>query len=216
MIRRAGRVALLSVLLAGLTAAGASAQSPTDAPRDREATPADKSKLWLVAGGAATTLRGDCQDCEQPGAFLHTGSIFAAAGRRMNARMDAGVEVAWVPAETASGNQIRATFVLAAAQFRPWQSRGFILKAGMGMTFVRNWVYDGTGIQPPVTSKALGLTYGAGWTFRRHSRAGLQVLGTQHVAALGDFQTGSGSLGTGLIENVVGNFWSVGAAIVIR
>jgi hypothetical protein len=212
MIRRAGRMALLIAVLTGLTAAGASAQSPATA----EATPADKSKLWLVAGTAATTLRGDCQECEQPGAFLHTGSLFVAVGRRMNERMDAGVEAVWVPAETATGNQIRATFVLAAAQFRPWQSRGFILKTGMGMTFVRNWVYDGTGVQPPVTSKALGLTYSAGWVFRRHARVGLQVLGTQHVAALGDFQTGAGTDGPATIENVVGNFWSIGAAIVIR
>jgi len=93
----------------------------------------------------------------------------------------------------------------------PWASRGFFLKVGMGMTLVRNWVYDGSGVQPPVRSKALGLGYGAGWVFRPHARAGLQVLGTQHVAALGDFQTA-----TGPVENVVGNFWSVGAAVVIR
>ena len=37
------------------------------------------------------------------------------------------------------------------------------------------------------------------------------MLGAQHVAALGDFQTAGGT-----VENVVGNFWSVGAAIVIR
>ena len=81
----------------------------------------------------------------------------------------------------------------------------------MGMTFIRNFVYDGTGTLPPITSKALGLTYGAGWTFRHTSRVGLQIFGAQHVAALGDFQTGGIT-----IENVVANYWSAGAAIVIR
>ena len=211
MSGRTGRIAVLTIALAGFTAAGAGAQTPSTAAGAAEATAADRSKLWLVAGAAATTLRGDCQDCEQPGAFLHTASLLAGAGRRVNDRMDAGVEVMWVPAESASGSRIRSTFILAAAQFRPLKSRGFFLKAGMGMAFVRNWVFDGSGVQPPVTSKALGLSYGAGWVFRRHARAGLQIAGTQHVAALGDFQTT-----TGPVENVVGNFWSVGAAIVIR
>ncbi len=82
----------------------------------------------------------------------------------------------------------------------------------MGMAFVRNFVYDGTGTQPPITSKALGLGYAAGWAFRRSDRVGLQMFGAQHVAALGDFQTGGGAIAT----DVIANFWSVGAAIVIR
>jgi len=211
VIGRSGRIAVLVIALAGLTAAGAGAQTPAAAGSGGEGTPADRSKGWFVAGTAATTLRGDCQDCEQPGAFIHTASVLAGAGRRINDRMDAGAEVFWVPADSPSSSRINSTFVVATAQFRPWQSRGFFLKAGMGMAFVRNWVFDGTGVQPPVTSKALGLTYSAGWVFRRHARAGLQLMGTQHVAALGDFQTT-----TGPIENVVGNYWSLGAAIVIR
>jgi hypothetical protein len=59
-------------------------------------------------------------------------------------------------------------------------------------------------------SKALALSYGVGWTFRRTDRLGLQVFGAQHVASLGDFH-----LGEVTVEHVVGNFWSVGAAIVI-
>jgi len=167
-----------------------------------------------VAGGTATTLRGDCQeDCvaHGTGAYLHTGSVLAIIGVRVNNQMDAGVEVSWVPATAETGSDIRSTFLLAAAQFRPWQSRGFFLKVGMGMAFIRNFVYDGTGTLPPITDKALGLTYGAGWTFRHTHRMGVQVFGAQHVAALGDFQTGGVTA-----ENVVGNFWSVGAAIVIR
>jgi hypothetical protein len=40
---------------------------------------------------------------------------------------------------------------------------------------------------------------------------GAQVLGGQQVAAVGDLETSERTL-----ENVMGNFWSVGAAIVIR
>jgi hypothetical protein len=207
-MRRARSIALLVIMLAAMTAAGASAQTAAAAPS--EGTAADRSRLWLVAGTAFTTFRGDCQECEVASPYRHTESFSGAIGRRITPRMDAGVEVLWVPANSDTGG-IRATFVMAAAQFRPWASRGFLLKVGMGMTLVRNWVYDGSGVQPPVRSKALGLGYGAGWVFRPHARAGLQVLGTQHVAALGDFQTA-----TGPVENVVGNFWSVGAAVVIR
>ena len=110
----------------------------------------------------------------------------------MNSRMDTGgrdllgVEQTW-PAATV----FRSTFVMGAAQFRPWESKGFSLKAGMGMAFVRNWVYDitGQGGGPPYTSKALGLTYGAGWTFRHTQRLGVQIFGAQHVASLGDLET---------------------------
>ena len=39
----------------------------------------------------------------------------------------------------------------------------------------------------------------------------MQMFGAQHVAALGDFE-----IGGVIAENVMANFWSVGAAIVIR
>jgi hypothetical protein len=127
--------------------------------------------------------------------------------------MDVGAEVSWVPATTQQGAEVRSTFVLAAAQFRPWASQGFFLKGAMGMVFVRNFVYDGTGTLPPITSKALGLGYAAGWAFRRNDRVGLQIFGAQHLAALGDFQTSaSGTTAT----DVIANYWSIGAAIVIR
>ena len=210
MTPAARRIAAIILALACLAPAVAHAQTPAAAP-DREAPPADRSRWSFTAGVAATTLRGDCQDCEEPGPFLHTTSVLAGVSRSVTRRMDAGVEVLWVPTSSNPGAHIRSTFVVAAAQFRPWESRGFLIKAGMGMTFVRNWLFDGSGTLPPVTSKALGLTYSAGWAFRRHEHVGLQILGSQHVAALGDFQTAEGP-----IENVVGNYWSIGAAIVIR
>jgi hypothetical protein len=199
--------AALVCALVCLTPVAATAQTDS-------ATLADQSRMWIVAGGTTTTLRGDCQeDCvaHGTGAYLNTGSLFGIVGFRVNPHMDAGVEVSWVPATSVAGDDIRSTFLLAAAQFRPWQTNGFFLQAGMGMAFIRNFVYDGTGTLPPITSKALGLTYGVGWTFRHTSRVGLQIFGAQHVAALGDFQTGGVT-----VENVMANYWSAGAAIVIR
>ncbi len=70
--------------------------------------------------------------------------------------MDVGAEVSWVPATTAGGTPVRTTFLLAAAQFRPWDTQGFFVRGSVGMAFVRNFVYDGTGTLPPITSKALG------------------------------------------------------------
>lgn len=77
------------------------------------------------------------------------------------------------------------------------------------MAFVRNWV-DAIGPEP-INQKALSVVIGAGWAVRPNERVGWQVFGAQHVAAIGDLQTAGEE-----VENVVGNFWSVGVAIVIR
>ena len=207
-----GVAAALATIACLAPAAAHSQTAPSSAGASGNAAAA--SRTWIVIGGTSTTLRGDCQEecaAHGTGAYLHSGSVLAIAGVRVNRQMDAGVEVSWVPATSKAGDDIRSTFLLAVAQFRPWESRGFFLKGGMGMVLVRNFIYDGTGTLPPITSKALGLTYGAGWTFRHNDRLGLQLFGAQHMAALGDFQTGGMT-----VENVVGNFWSIGAAIVIR
>ena len=166
------------------------------------------SNLWLVAGGAFATLRGDCQTCEEDYPYRHAASIVANIGYRVNHRMDVGAEIFWMPVNTAEG-RIRTTHLDAVAQFRPWASQGFFVKGGAGMAFVRNWVdVIGSG---SIDSKALSVVIGTGWTFRLAERVGLQVFGAQHVAALGDLRTGEGE-----VPDVVGNFWSLGAAIVIR
>jgi hypothetical protein len=194
---------VLLVVLSTLAAATARAQTPPT------------SRIWIAAGGASTTLQGACgEGCELESPYFHTGAVLGDIGYRVNPRMDAGVEIAWIPATSAAGDDIRSTFIIGVAQFRPWESKGFSVKGGMGMAFVRNWVYDfsgGGGSNPPFTSKALGLTYSAGWTFRHTQRVSVQVFGAQHVATLGDLQTS-----TQKVENVIGNFWSVGAVLVFR
>ena len=202
------------VALVCLTPALAAAQSAQAAATPAREGATDQSRMWFVIGATATTLRGDCQEpcaAHGTGAYLHAGSFLGVAGVRLNPRADAGIEVSWVPATTKDGQDFRTTFLLATGQFRPIASNGFFLRGGMGMAFTRNFVFDATGALPPITEKALGLTYGAGWAFGRSSRVGFELFGAQHVSALGDFQIAGVNN-----ENVIGNYWSLGAAIVIR
>jgi hypothetical protein len=204
------RAALRCVLLFGwLAPSVAAAQSaPPGAPAVQPDGAAEASRLWLVAGGTFGTVRGDCQTCEEDFPYRQAGGVLANVGYRVNDRMDVGGELFWMPVDTAQG-QILTTHIDAVAQFRPWASQGFFLKGGAGMAFVRNWV-DAIG-PDPINSKAWSVVIGGGWAFRPAERVGLQVFGAQHVAALGDLQTAAED-----IPDVVGNFWTLGVAIVIR
>jgi len=200
-------VLLLLLLQPALAGAQAAAAPTGDSPQ--------MSRLWIVVGGGATTLLTDCSDCGDPENYRHAGSVLAHAGVSLSPRTDVGVEVLWVPSTAVTGDQVRTTFLMASVQFRPWRTRGFFLKAGSGLAFVRNWVvsFEGEagGDAPPFTSTAFALGLGAGWEWRTAGRFGVQIFGTQHVATLGDIQVTERTA-----ENVVGNFWSAGAAIVIR
>ena len=174
----------------------------------QDAPPANASRLWIVAGAAPATLRGHCQDCAQDFPFRHGGAVLGNAGYRVSPRIDVGADVFWMQWRNDSG-RIRATAIDAVAQFRPWASKGFFVKGGAGMAFVRNWVQT---VGPhPENQKALAVVFGGGWEFRPKGRVGLQLMATQHVGALGDLQTASGA-----VADVTANFWSLGAAIVIR
>jgi hypothetical protein len=172
------------------------------------AAQADESRLWLVAGASSATVRGDCQTCEEDYPYRHGTGILANAGYRVNPRMDVGAEVFWVPIETASGT-IRTTHIDAVAQFRPWRTQGFFLKGGAGMAFIRNWI-DTLG-PDAINSKALSVVIGGGWVFRADKRVGLELFASQHAGALGDLQTASSD-----VPDVMGNYWSIGAALVFR
>ena len=194
------RTLVWAVLLVAAVPALASAQ-----PAAQGST---SSSLWLVAGGGFTTVRGDCQTCEEDYPYRHGGSILANAGYRVNERMDVGAEVFWMPVSSPQGT-IRTTHFDAVAQFRPWRSQGFFLKGGAGLALVRNWV-DVT-VPDPINSKAFSLVLGGGWAFRPASRFGAQVYFSQHAGAMGDLATAAGT-----VQDVIGNFWSTGMAIVIR
>jgi hypothetical protein len=190
-----------------LSSSIAMAQQPasagsTDAPRT--------SRAWVLGGGMSTTLLGDCTGCESD-TYLHTGGVIAGAGVALNPRTDLGAEILWIPTTLTTGDDLRATYLLASVRFRPWRTRGFFVKAGSGIAFLKNWLATFDTGAPPLRSKAFALDLGAGWEWRVVNRLGVQVFGAQHVAALGDLETSERT-----VENVIGNFWSVGGAIVIR
>ena len=173
-------------------------------------TPSDGRRLFVVAGGGSTTLLGDCTGCPAD-TYTHSGGIFGGVGTSLTTRTAVGFEVFWMPSEAATGDQVRTTYLMGTIVFQPWRSSGFFVKAATGMALVRNWVVN-PDTEDVFTSKAFALGLGAGWEWPLSRRLAAQVIGSQHVATLGDL-TGSG--GT-TFENVVGNFWSVGGAIVIR
>ncbi len=168
----------------------------------------DGSRVWVVVGGTWTVLQGDCRTCSHASPYHQRGSLLSKIGFRVNSRMHAGAEVFWIPAGPDPDQRMRTTSVSAVAQFRPWASSGFFVNGGMGMARVRNWVYND---EPSVTAKALAMSISAGWEFRRAHRLGFEVFGSQRVTALGDLVTAQGP-----VENIVGNYWSIGAAVVLR
>ena len=209
MTRRRRVILPCAVLLGWLAPSVVVAQSaPTAQPTPVPGEQPTASRLWLVAGGAFATLRGDCQTCEEDFPYRHSGSVLANVGYRVNDRMDVGAEVFWMPVDTEEG-QIRTTHIDAVAQFRPWASQGFFVKGGAGMAFVRNWVdVIGPG---PINSKALSVVIGTGWVFRPDRARRVPGVRRPACRGLADIRRPKRD-----IPDVVGNFWSLGAAMVIR
>jgi hypothetical protein len=166
---------------------------------------------WLTVGGASTTLLGDCTDCAGDH-YLHSGSFMAGAGMALNPRADFGGEYMWAPATLTTGDHLKMSYLMATAQFRPWRTKGFFLKASSGMAFLRNWLKTvDEKADTPLRSKAFALGIGTGWEWRTRGRLGAQAYATLHAAALGDLETSERT-----IQNVMANVWSVGGAITIR
>ena len=165
-------------------------------------------------GGGYTSQKGDCSNCT-PGEVIYvkSGDLIIDVGFRGNAQLDAAVELTWAPSKMRTGDDIRVTYLMGVGQYRPLKNHGFFVKGGMGVAFVRNWVFDVTNdVTPAFTTNAMALTYGAGWEVRSRGRFGLQVFGQHNVVALGDL-TVTGGL---TAEDVIGNMWTLGASIVIR
>jgi hypothetical protein len=171
------------------------------------------SRLWIAAGGGLGAARVGCEPCDGDGTYRRTRGLSVDAGIRVNPKLDAGAELAWMPISLERGEPIWTTFLLGAAQFSPWTRRGFFVKGGMGLGFVRNWSADLAlqDLAPQVTTNAMAMSYGAGWTFRRERRVAVQAYGMHYVAALGDLTTTQTT-----IQNVVSNYWTLGAGLTIR
>ena len=180
--------------------------------------PSTVSRFWIVGGGGFSVARAGCTDpaapCDPSGLFANSRSILLDAGLRVSPKVDAGVEMLWVSTPVDGEAPIRTTFILGVGQLRPWDQFGFFLRAGMGISFAGNGLYSPIGrrLAPPFTTNALGLTYGTGWIVGWNRRRALQINATHHVAAIGELTTTSGES----VKNIVANYWTIGAAVVLR
>lgn len=184
------------------------ARAPRGAAALTEGSTSGASPLWLTIGGTWSTVRRDCQTCARDYRHRRGTGVLVNLGYRVNSRLDAGAELF----RTGVGNrqgELRTTHLDAVTQFRPWSSRGLFIKGGAGMAFVGQLLDE---LQAtPRTSKALSVVLGAGWVFRPAARVGLQLSASHHAAALGDLRTATGDR-----PDVMANFWSLGASVVVR
>jgi hypothetical protein len=201
-----------------LVAAPARAQDTTEAKVD--APPRLNGKqwlakhLWIVGGAGYAVARAGCDTCDLAGVYHDSVSVTVTGGVHATPRVDAGIEAHWVALKVTGGDAMRTTFILATAQVRPWVERGLFFRTGMGIGIVGRglWSPIGPALAPPYTTNALALVYGTGWTFKVKNRWAVQAHATHYVASLGELTRTDGTTMT----NVVGNYWTIGMAIVVR
>ena len=185
----------------------ASAQDTKAAPATQAAQPSRGG--WLGVGLGYAAFRTDCNNCARDDLYSTGGSLMLSGGVAVNDQLDAGGEI--LAASTAfDGGKYRASFLLGTVQFRPWQARGFYLKGGLGLSFVRASITVG-GQTTESRPKGLGVHYGAGWMFGRGRRVSFAPFGGHYVASLGDVPTA-----TGVAENPVSNVWFAGVTVFVR
>jgi hypothetical protein len=218
VIRRHRLVSLVISIPALLfVPAAAVAQTPPDIPAQTQpakpVVPSVGSKWWIVGGGGFSMARASCATCSREGVFTNGVGFFLDVGGRINPRVDAGVEGTFVSGRIEDQDSIHTTFILGVGQFRPWVDHGLYLRAGMGIAFAGNGLAGPIGqLAPPYSTNALGVTWGLGWIFKAERRYTVQASFSQHIAALGELSTVTGTT----IKNVVANYWTSGLAIVIR
>ena len=196
-MRRPLLVTLATVVMA-VTAVAAEAQVIT-AP-----APAEPRRPWIVVGGGATSILGDCTDCENRN-YLHTSGFLAIAGTSFTPRTDVGGEFFWTEARSVISDPIRGLH--GSFQFRPEKTQRIFVRIS-AMAFEKNWIVSAD--PSPVLLRNVRAR-----TRRRLGMALCQDSARRSLAfnrgPLGDL-----TLRDAHFENVVGNFWTAGAAIVIR
>ena len=211
--------ALLMIALAGRMAAAQTAPVPVaesvPAPAPPKPATNSHSRYWMVGGVGFGAARAGCPECKETGVSTNGRSLLVDFGFRATPRLDFGLEVAYGSSKLVDNEDdpILTTFVMGVVQVRPWDTRGFFFKTGMGTGVVGNlYVPNGPVLDGPITTNTMALVYGAGWVFRREQRFALQVHGTHHIAALGEVTIDDNTS----LKNVLNNYWNVMVGIVFR
>jgi hypothetical protein len=212
---------IAALVMIGLAAGVAGAQTapvPTaesaPAPAPPKAATTSHSRDWVFGGIGFGAARTGCFECNPDGVSTNGKSLLVDAGFRATPRLDFGVEVAYGSSKLEiDADPIRTTFVMGIVQVRPWETRGFFFKTGMGSGVVGNlYIPNGPVLDGPITTNTLALVYGAGWVIHRDKRLALQVHATHHIAALGEVTIDENTS----MKNVLNNYWNVMVGIVFR
>jgi hypothetical protein len=192
-----------------LAAAAPTSAQDAQAPPAAQQAPPPAHGGWLGVGLGYSAFRTDCTNCERDDLYSSGGGLSLNGGMAINRQMDVGGEIFWASTAFDAGTY-RAAFLLGTAQYRPWPARGFYLKGGLGLAFIRAriGVGDETVESKP---KGLGVHYGAGWVFGRDRRVSFAPFGGHYVASLGDTPTPGG-----VAENPVSNVWFAGVTVFFR
>jgi hypothetical protein len=197
--RRRSLLSALLLCLLGFVPGQAAAQ--TAAPPG----PGDFSfAVWT--GYAATKV--DCANCAEGATYGDTWQLGLSPMWRINNKMLAGVEVVLHP--TQGENNARISWLLGTVQFHPWATKGFFLKGGYGLLWLRTDLQiDGENQHGKF--RGMVVNYGAGWQFRQNRRVSFAPFGAHYVSTAGTVNVGEFEA-----VNVVGNSWVAGVSVVIR
>ena len=215
--------ALLMIVLAGRVAAAQTVPAPAaesaPAPAPPKPTTNSHSRYWVVGGARIRRRARRMSRRAIAKVFRRTvARCWSMVASASTTELDFGLELAYGSSKLEDNDDepILTTFVMGVVQVRPWDTRGFFFKTGMGAGVVGNlYIPNGPVLDGPITTNTLALVYGAGWVFKREQRFALQVHGTHHVAALGEVTTKDNTShqerGGQLLERDGGNRVPIGA-----
>jgi hypothetical protein len=199
-LRGAGAVAVgLAILVATPAAAQQAAQ-----PR--------RGDFALALGVGYASAKADCSNCSPEGeygsgaVYNDVAAVAIAPVWWVNSQIVAGVEL---QAES-SRTEARAVYLLGVVRFHPWEHKGFFLRGGYGLLQVKAPLALPDGSVSTAKYRGMALTYGAGWMFRQNSRFAWGPYGAHYVGTLG-----SAVIGSFQAQNIIGNTWFAGIAVVI-
>ena len=186
-----------------MVVAPAAAQSPAKPER---------GDFALALGVGYAAAKADCSNCSPEGeygsgaVYSDVAAIAVAPVWRVNSKVVAGAEL---QIET-SRNDARAVYLMGIVRFHPWAGKGFFIRGGYGLLQVKAPLDLPDGTVNTAKYRGMALNYGAGWMFHQNRRFSWGPYGAHYVGTLG-----SAVIGSFQAQNIIGNTWLAGFAVVI-